>query len=149
MIKRILVLVEYLPRIAPLDWLPRFFTWTPVAPLANPNNGAMLPDIIERGNYADKGKCHSTLRFVSNTFLTKMPKRSHSDYCVVNMKLHQSLERKKHQLSLEKKILMTCHRTLLEDSQVCPKDICCFFSKVGLLDSKAMNSFKLYIFMLA
>ena len=61
-------------------------------------------------------------------------------HAVVNMKLHQSLERKK--LSLEKKILMTCHRTLLEDSQVCPKDICCFFSKVGLLDSKAMNSYK-------
>ena len=66
-------------------------------------------------------------------------------YMVVNMKLHQSLERKERQLSLEKKILMTCHRTLLEDSQVCPKDICCFFSKVGLLDSKAMNSYKLHI----
>ena len=65
------------------------------------------------------------------------------NFSVVNMKLHHSLERKKRQLSLEKKILMTCHRTLLEDSQVCPKDICCFFSKVGLLDLKAMNSYKL------
>ena len=70
------------------------------------------------------------------------------NFSVVNMKLHQSLERKKRQLSLEKKILMTCHRTLLEDSQVCPKDICCFFSKVGLLDSKAMNSYKLHNIML-